>query len=225
MEYLFDTINVADIERFGTCFPYTGVTSNPSIIRNEGRIEFFEHFRRIRSVIGPQRSLHIQVVAQTRDEILKEADTILAKVDDSVYIKVPTTEEGLAAMQTLKRQGVRITATAVYTKVQGFMAIASGADFIAPYYNRVANLDVDPGELIGAIAAMIEAQQAPTKIVAASFKNIAQVNDALLAGAHAVTVRPDLLHEAFGAAAIGKAESDFAEDWAFVFGDSSIAAL
>jgi transaldolase len=225
MEYLLDTINIADIEHFGTYFPYTGVTSNPSIIRSEGRIEFFEHFRRIRSVIGPERSLHIQVVAQTRDEMLKEADTILEKVDDLVYIKVPTTEEGLSAMQELKRQGVHVTATAVYTKVQGFMAIAARADFIAPYYNRVANLDVDPDALVASIAAMIEAQQAPTKIVAASFKNIAQVNAALLAGAHAVTVRPDLLHDAFGAAAIGKAVSDFTADWTFVFGDTSIAAL
>jgi transaldolase len=128
-------------------------------------------------------------------------------------------------MQVLKRQGVRVTATAVYSKVQGFMAIATGADFIAPYCNRVANLDVDPRGLVGAISAMIKAQQAPTKIVAASFKNIAQVNDALLAGAHAVTVRPDLLHEAFGGAAIGNAVNDFAADWTSVFGDTSIAAL
>jgi transaldolase len=225
MEYLFDTINIADIERFGTCFPYTGVTSNPSIIRSEGRIEFFEHFRRIRSVIGLERSLHIQVVAQNRDDMVKEAETILAKVDDSVYIKVPTTEEGLAAMQLLKGQGVRVTATAVYTKVQGFMAIAAGADYIAPYYNRVANLDVDARELIGAIAQMIAANRAPAKIVAASFKSIAQVNAALLSGAHAVTVPPSLLHDAYSAAAIGRAVDDFADDWRSVSGDTSITAL
>ncbi|PVU81375.1 hypothetical protein DDP54_15885 (plasmid) [Cellulomonas sp. WB94] len=124
----------------------------------------------------------------------------MEKVDDAVYIKVPTTEEGLAAMQVLKRQGVGVTAAAVYTKVQGFMAITVGADFIAPYVNRIANLDVDPHELISAIADMISRTGASTKIVAASCKNIAQVNDALLAGAHTVTVRPDLLHEAFGAA-------------------------
>ena len=56
-------------------------------------------------------------------------------VDDAVYIKIPTTEEGLKAMRALKAEGVHVTATAIYSKIQGFMAIACGADFIAPYYN------------------------------------------------------------------------------------------
>lgn len=231
MEYLFDTTNIEDIERFGECFPYTGVTSNPSIlkhdsiVKHEGQHEFFETFRRIRQVIGWDRSLHIQVVAPNRADMIKEAETILERVDGAVYIKVPTTQEGLAAMQVLKRQGVHITATAVYTKVQGFMALAVGADYIAPYYNRVANLDVDARELIGAIAKMIDMHRSPSKIVAASFKSIAQVNSALMSGAHAVTVPPQLLHEAYNSATLDKAVNDFADDWRYLVGDTSITAL
>ncbi|HEX7662671.1 MAG TPA: fructose-6-phosphate aldolase [Pseudonocardiaceae bacterium] len=225
MEFLFDTTNIADIERFGACFPYTGVTSNPSILRKDGQTEVFDTFRRIRSVVGMERSLHVQVVGAARDDMVKEAETILDRVDDEVYIKVPTTEEGLAAMQLLKQRGVRVTATAVYTRLQGFMAVAAGADYIAPYVNRVSDVDVDPRTLIASIAKMIEAHKAPTKIVAASFKNITQVNEALLAGAHAVTVQPRLLHGAFGAAAIGKAVNDFAADWHSIVGDTNFAAL
>ena len=174
---------------------------------------------------GRDTRAHVQVVGAARDDMVKEAETILDRVDDEVYIKVPTTEEGLAAMQLLKQRGVRVSATAVYTRLQGFMAVAAGADYIAPYVNRVSDVDVDPRTLIASIAKMIEAHKAPTKIVAASFKNITQVNEALLAAAHAVTVQPRLLHGAFGAAAIGKAVNDFAADWHSIVGDTNFAAL
>ncbi|MCV2394272.1 fructose-6-phosphate aldolase [Actinotalea sp. M2MS4P-6] len=222
---MFDTTNLADIERFGEVFPYTGVTSNPTILKRDGQREVLATFREIRRIIGAERSLHVQVVATDRDDMVKEAETILRKVDEAVYVKVPTTEEGLAAMQILKRQGVGVTATAVYTKLQGFMAIAAGADFIAPYYNRVANLDVNARELIGSLAEMIDRHGSATKILAASFSSIAQVNAALMSGAHVVTVAPRLLHDAYSSATLERAVADFADDWRQVAGDTSIAAL
>ena len=48
MEILFDTANLADIEAMTPIYPVSGVTTNPTIIRAEGRIDFYPHFRRIR---------------------------------------------------------------------------------------------------------------------------------------------------------------------------------
>lgn len=225
MEYMFDTTNLADIERFGEVFPYTGVTSNPTILKRDGQRELVSTFREIRRLIGDQRSLHVQVVATERGDMLKEAESILRKLDEQAYIKVPTTEEGLAAMQILKARGIGVTATAVYTKLQGFMAIAAGADYVAPYFNRVANLDVNARELIGSMAEMISRDSSRCKILAASFSSIAQVNAALLSGAHVVTVPPRLLHGAYSSATLERAVSDFADDWRSVAGDTSISSL
>lgn len=222
MEFLFDTANIESIQKYGACFPYTGVTSNPSIIKAEGKIDFFGHFREIRKTIGMKRTLHIQVLAEDCEGILREADAILNHVDDQVYIKIPTTEEGLKAMQALKKKGIGVTATAIYAKIQGFMAINAGADFIAPYYNRMENQNIDPKNTIAAFAQIIESQKVNTKIIAASFKNISQVTDALIAGAQTVTLSPELLHEVFRMAAIQKAVDDFACDWKTVFGEEGI---
>ena len=172
MEFLFDTANIGEIKKYGAIFPYTGVTSNPSIIKTEGRIEFFPHFREVRGIIGHERSLHIQTLARDWKGIIEETDAILSDVDEQVYIKIPTTEDGLKAMQILKRRGVHITATAIYTKAQGFMAISAGADYIAPYCNRMENMDINFADTIAALAQMIS-RGFPTKILAASFKNIA----------------------------------------------------
>ena len=225
MEFLFDTINIPAIQKYGACFPYTGVTSNPSIIKAEGPIDFFAHFREIRRIIGTHRTLHIQTLALDCSGILAEADKIRSNVDEDVYIKVPATVAGLEAMQALKRQGTNVTATAIYSKIQGFLAIAAGVDFIAPYYNRMENQDILSCDTIQAMADIINANNLPTKIVAASFKNIVQVNNAIAAGSHAVTVLPVLLSEAFRLPSITKAVADFSNDWDSIFGEAGILDL
>ncbi|MEF1944732.1 transaldolase family protein, partial [Neisseria gonorrhoeae] len=73
--------------------------------------------------------------------ILKDAAEIRRQCGDSVYVKVPVTTEGLAAIKTLKAEGYHITATAIYTTFQGLLAIEAGADYLAPYYNRMENLN------------------------------------------------------------------------------------
>ncbi len=105
MEFLFDSANLEDIKKYSKIFPITGVTSNPSIIKKEGKIELFRHFCDIRKVSGMERSLHIQVTGRDGDTMIREGRTILDKVDKNVFIKIPTTEEGLKAMRVLKTEG------------------------------------------------------------------------------------------------------------------------
>ncbi|SDL24111.1 fructose-6-phosphate aldolase [Tessaracoccus oleiagri] len=218
MDILFDTASLKAIERLTPIYPFTGVTTNPTILRREGKVEFYAHFRRIREIIGPDRTLHVQVVATDYQGILDDARRLLTNIDDQVYVKVPTTADGVRAMRALKADGVRVTATAIYSKTQGFMAIASGVDYLAPYYNRMQSLDIDTRDTIAALAAFIDRFDASTKIMAASFKNIAQVSHALEAGAHAVTMPPSLLEVALGAPDIVAAVDQFSADWKKVYG-------
>ncbi|MDQ0202619.1 fructose-6-phosphate aldolase [Pectinatus haikarae] len=225
MKYLIDTANLEMIEKCNDLLPISGVTSNPSIIKKEGKINFFPHFQKIRSIIGKDKTLHIQILAEDSDGILKEAHTILDKVDKNVFIKIPTTPEGLKAIRLLKKEDVGVTATAIYTKTQGLMAMEAGADYIAPYFNRMENLDIDAPDTIAVFADMIAVYGYHTQILAASFKNIAQVNTAFKCGAQTATVGPDILLAAFAVPSIKKAVDDFAADWKQIFGAASIRDL
>ena len=55
--------------------------------------------KEIRSIIGSEKALHIQVTALDTEGMLKDADTILEKVDPDVYVKVPVTMEGIKAIR------------------------------------------------------------------------------------------------------------------------------
>ncbi len=225
MEYMLDTANIDLIKKCNEIFPITGVTSNPSIIKKEGKIDFFNHFRKIRESIGVDKTLHIQVVSEDLDGILKEAKAILENVDDKVCIKIPVNKEGLKAIKILKAQGVLVTATAIYTTAQGLLAMEAGADFIAPYFNRMENMNIDPKKIIKTFADMIEKYNYKTKILAASFKNMGQVNDAFICGAQTATMAPDILLDSLNMVAIQKAVNDFRNDWEGIFGNVSIVDL
>lgn len=218
MEILFDTANLADIGEMTPIYPMNGVTTNPTLIKAEGRIDFYSHFRRIREIIGPDRALHIQALAPEANGMVSDAYRLLDQVDGEVFIKIPTTEQGIQAMRLLKDRGIRVTATAIYSKTQGILAIAAGADYVAPYFNRMESLDIDTVATIKSLARFIDRHRAACKIMAASFKNVAQVSAAFEAGATAVTLSPRLLRAALTTPDVTQAVSTFTTDWYETFG-------
>ena len=220
MEFIIDTVNLEEIKEAVEYLPIVGVTSNPSIVKKTNPQDFFEHMKEIRKIIGQERSLHIQVISTDCDTIIKEAHRILKEIDDKVYIKVPVSYEGIKAIKLLKEEGINVTATAVYDLMQAYMALEAKADYIAPYVNRIGNLGADPFELINELSNQIMMDGYESKIVAASFKGVQQVKDALNNGAQAVTVPVEVLKQIFANPNIEKAVNDFNQDWYSMYGDN-----
>ncbi|KMJ57642.1 fructose-bisphosphate aldolase [Bacillus sp. LL01] len=221
MELMFDTANLDDIRYCTGIFPFTGITSNPSILKKEGRLELVNHFKEVRNVIGNHRSLHVQVTTDKSERMVEEAYRLVEKLGKDLYIKIPVNEEGLKAINQLKNEGFYITATAIYTMAQGDYAIMAGADYIAPYYNRMENINIDPERVINHYAKVIQTGNYQTKILAASFKNIGQVMRAFESGAHSATVDPGLLRTSLKMPSIETAVTDFKKDWEAIYGEKT----
>jgi TalC/MipB family fructose-6-phosphate aldolase len=224
-EFMLDSANPEAVARCVEAFPLAGVTSNPSILKKEGKIDFFPHLQKIRSITGTTRSLHVQVTAPDAAAMVREAEAVHKRIDQEVFIKIPCTEEGFKAMGILGSRGARITATAVYTLFQAHMAAARGAAYIALYYNRMKNMDIDADRSIEKLRSALDREALPSKILAASFRTPAQAAEAINAGAHSITVPETILYEAFALGIIQTAVEDFRSDWIAVQGDVSIADL
>ena len=220
MEFIVDTVNLEEIKDAVEHMPIVGVTSNPSIVKQTNPENFFEHMRKIREIIGMERSLHVQVISKNSDEMVAEAHRILKEIDDQVYIKVPVSYEGIKAIKVLKAEGIKVTATAVYDLMQAYMALAAEADYIAPYVNRIGNLGADPMDLISNLSDRIAVDGYNTKIVAASFKGVQQVRDSFNYGAHAITAPVAVLKQIFANPNIEKAVDDFNKDWYAMYGEN-----
>ncbi|MDD3154298.1 MAG: fructose-6-phosphate aldolase [Victivallaceae bacterium] len=218
MLFLLDSANIKELEKAQEIFPLAGVTTNPSIIAKENR-NFFDILQDIRAVIGPDRMLHAQVLGETCEDILKDAETIRSRIGGELYIKVPVTIEGYRAMPILKQRGYKVTATAIYTPGQALLAAQWGVDFTAPYVNRIDNISGMGVTVVKMITDLFSIHHLSTRVLAASFKNLHQVNEISLAGCQAITVGPDILWKIAEHTLTDMSIHQFQSDWKSVYGD------
>lgn len=193
MKILIDDAHIDRIKEIYALYPVDGVTTNPTILQKVGQPPY-ARLKEIRDFIG-YNDLHVQVVGDTTDVMLQEAARIQKELGAYTFIKVPTTPAGLQAMSTLKSAGARVTATAIYTPMQLFWAAKAGADYAAPYVNRIDNLSGNGIESVRTMQDILENHGFSTKILGASFKNVQQVQALAAYGCAAATVSPDVLHE------------------------------
>lgn len=220
MELLLDTANAEEIRRCTKGYPLTGITTNPSILAKEKR-KFAQQMELVREA-ACGLPLHVQATGETVQAVLAEAEAVAAVYGKNTYIKVPVDREGIKAIRELKRKGFAVTATAIYTREQAFLAGMAGADYAAVYYNRMQNLSLDSRQVVTDIVSMYRIHGIETKVLAASFRNCGQVLEAVLAGAQAVTLPPAVLESMVDNALIDKAVSDFRKDWTEINGEKRI---
>jgi len=217
---MLDTANLDEIAANLKALPVTGVTTNPTILLREGKIDVYSHLAAIKELCGKGGCLHVQVMSDDTDTMIKEAHRILERLgNDEIYIKIPATEQGIAAIKVLSAQGVRVTATAVFSVYQGMMAALAGAEYIAVYFNRLQKQGGYPDQVIRELRDFIDNTGSSAKILAASFKTPAQVVHVFRCGAHSATVDPSVLMEGLSAAITEQAVANFARDTAALCGE------
>lgn len=220
-ELMLDTANLDEL-KFGLfTYPISGVTSNPSILKKEGNIDVYACLAEIKKLCGKDKSLHVQVVSTEINAILEESRFILDKVGMDTYIKIPASEAGLTAIKILAAEGINITATSIYSTMQGILAVLAGAKYNAIYYNRMEDNNIDPQTVVTEIRQFIDNSGLNAKILAASFKNVSQVVNALNNGAQSVTVPLSILTSAVNMASISKTVDDFKIDFEIIHGVGS----
>ena len=132
MKLLIDDAHIDKIKTIYEFYPVDGVTTNPSILAKAGRNPY-EVLGEIRSFIGKDADLHVQAVAQTAEGMVEDAHRIVKELGTNTFVKIPAVREGFKAMKMLMAEGIRVTATAIYTPMQAYLAGKCGASYAAPY--------------------------------------------------------------------------------------------
>lgn len=224
MLYLIDTANIEAIKECCKYYPVSGVTTNPTIVSRE-KTDFRNLLYSIREIIGDNKMLHVQTTATEADDIVKEAEMIKNVVRGNFYLKIPITKEGLRATAICKDKGIGVTMTAIFTQQQALIAASAGADFVAPYINRLDNIVSDGVHVVEETVKIFKSYNIKTQILAASFKNVEQVHKVSLTGADAVTINPDLFGMLIYHPLTYYAIDDFTKDWESVYEDKKVSDL
>lgn len=221
MLYILDTANLDAIRHCNEFYPLAGVTTNPSIISKEN-MDFWELVKDIREIIGKDKMLHVQTAQTTSEKIIEEAMLLEKELGENFYLKIPICEEGLKATMKLKKLGIGVTVTAIFTPAQALIAAKAGADFVAPYVNRLDNIIGDGTEVVSQIVNEFKGYDMDCKVLAASFKNAEQVHRCAMYGCHSVTVTPDILKNIISHPMTDAAIRGFDKDWYSTYGDKTI---
>ncbi len=224
MLYILDTADLAAIKHFNEFYPLAGVTTNPSIIAKE-KTEFLPHLKKIRQIIGDGKMLCVQTLATTAEGIVADGVALKEALGGEFYLKVPIGEAGLKATPILKAKGIGVLMTAIFTPTQALISAMAGADFVAPYVNRIDNVTGDGVGVVAEIVQQFDNFGTDCRVLAASFKNVNQVNDCATAGCHCVTVGPDILKGIISHPLTDIAIAGFEKDWQGVYGERQVTDL
>lgn len=220
MRILIDDANIDKIKALYDYYPIDGVTTNPSILAKSGRNPY-EGLKEIREFIGADAELHAQVISRTAEDMVKEGHKIVEILGKNTYIKIPSVPEGIKAMRILSGEGYRITATAIYTPMQAFWAAKAGADYAAPYVNRIDNLGADGVQAAKKMHDIFVRNGFKTQILAASFKNSQQVQELCEYGVGAATLAPEVIENLLKNASVISAVEAFISDFEALCGEGA----
>jgi transaldolase len=182
MKYLIDTADQIEIYKWKNIV--VGATSNPSILRkcNMTAEKFYENNK------DNFDSIFIQV--QTLDEARSFKNT--AKIVFKAPLLITKDFNGWVLLKQLKDAGFRTCATITYDLTQFNYACELGCNFsivlIAKNENKF---------FLDECVNLKERNNYKTKIIAASFRSIDDVNDAIDGGADYVTVPPKYMDGLF----------------------------
>jgi len=219
MELFLDTANIEDIKKLNDMLRIDGVTTNPSILAKANK-DYMQSIKDIIAILDDEQKLFVEVLAENSEDMLKEARYING-LRPNTYAKIPVSMEGLKAIKLLHEEGGLSLATAIFSSTQAYLAAKNGADYLAPYVNRMENY-LDGIDETLKLQQTVWNNEFVSKVVAASFKNVNQVKQLMVNDIDAVTINPEICykmieHEGTNAAIIG-----FENDWQKAFNKKTL---
>ncbi len=207
MKLFIDTANVSEIREMAWLLD--GVTTNPSLVAKEKR-PFEEIIREICDIVdGP---ISAEATALDLDGMVREGRA-LAKIHDNVVVKIPMTEPGMQAVQTLTCDGIRTNVTLVFSANQALLAAKCGATFVSPFVGRIDDVGGSGMDLVSEIIEVFENYAFMTEVLAASIRHPHHVLEAALLGADVATVPYTVLKKLFDHPLTDIGIDRFLKDW------------
>ncbi|HSK18979.1 MAG TPA: fructose-6-phosphate aldolase [Longimicrobiales bacterium] len=212
MKFFLDSADLTEIRRAMDAGLIDGITTNPSLL---AKVAGADHEPRevlaeiCRIVPGP---ISAEVVATTRDEMLREGRE-LAKLADNIVVKVPLTEAGLMACRHFRAEDIRVNVTLCFSAAQALLAAKAGASYISPFVGRLDDIAQDGMQLIEQIVQMYGNYDFQTEVLVASVRHPVHVVQAALIGADVATVPAKVLHQLMQHPLTDKGLAGFLADW------------
>ena len=211
MQIYLDTANLREIRDAASWGILNGVTTNPSLVAKEQGIDHKTLITEITKLVdGP---ISAEAISLDAEGMIREGREF-ATWHPNVIVKVPITTEGLKAVSTLAKDGIRTNVTLCFNATQALFAARAGAFIISPFPDTfVPSISMDGMQLIREISAIYRQHGITTKILAASIRHPRHIIDAALAGADIATCPFKVLEQSMKHPLTDSGIEKFLADW------------
>ncbi len=187
MELYLDSANLAEIKQAFKLGFINGLTTTPTFMQKEGIANVDATILELAKIVPV---LQIEALGNNADEIVKEADRLLALGLDikKTVFKIPVSLEGVHACYLLRQKGMLVNVHLVYTLQQAYMAMQAGATYVCPLVGRLQDQGHDALALVKQCVDAVNHYKYNTKIMFSSVRNVEHVRNAINLGVHTITV-------------------------------------
>jgi transaldolase len=195
MKIFVDTANLQDLEEaLKRGFP-SGVTTNPSILSKEQRCDFRVHINHMIDLLRKYDydiPLSVEVFTTNPEHMIRQAEEFVGHFGHypNLNIKVPVGWNELNVIAELRRRGIAVNCTCCMSYNQAIMAARAGANFVSLFWGRIRDIGYDAGVVVRQVAQSLRESGSLSEIIVGSIRHIADINEAMQAGAHILTVPP-----------------------------------
>ena len=213
MAQLFlDTASLDDIREAASWGVLDGVTTNPTLMKRAGTADLKANTLKIVEIVqGPTSA---EVLSTDAAGMIEEAREILAW-SEHVFVKIPTTVEGLKAMREISSwPNGRINGTLIFSPAQAYLVARAGASFASIFVGRMDDAGLDGMEVVRQTREIFDNYGFDCQLLAASIRHTAHVVDALLAAADIITLPFGVLQKMIRSPFTDVGLEQFLADWA-----------
>lgn len=201
MPIFLDSSNLEEIEKFHRMGIIRGVTTNPTIMVNDGITGGMKGIetraKAIARLVAPL-PVSVEVITNDRAETLKQAQTFASwanNINVKVTVHGPQGEiENMEVIHELETiHDIRVNVTAMMSAQQCLLAALAGATYVSIFGGRVNNMGYNASGEIKKLRKLLDMFDLKSNIIVGSTREALNVVEWLEAGAHIVTVTPSLL--------------------------------
>ena len=201
MPIFLDTGNLKEIEKYLKMGIIRGVTTNPTIMLKDGVTGGLKGVKQrgveLAKLINPL-PLSLEVTTNDPPKMLEQAEELAAlakNINVKITIHGPNGElQNLEVIHELEeKRNIRINVTAMMSAQQCFVAALAGATYVSIFGGRVNNMGYNVCEEISKLRQLLDEFELKAKIIIGSTREVLNIVEWLGAGAHIVTVTPNLL--------------------------------
>ncbi len=193
MKIYLATADTQEISWANECGFLDGVVASPAILSRETDASGRDSKDILTSIC---EAVDVPVCAAVESVNGAEAYRLgreLAKLSDQIVVAVPLVEDTISALRRLRADGVRVTATLVYTTAQAALAAKAGASVVSIGIDHLDLYGIDGADVVRETTSLLLQHGFECDVMAWCPRGPAQFGRCARAGADILAVEPQLL--------------------------------